>query len=305
MKSIFALKVYIPILLKICLSILGSITASILVAVLLDELGILSSPSDRLTVTILLSLLLSFVCLVALSRALDGFDEKKISYEAYEQIKQASRSRQVAAALLFVFGLTAVIFAARAVDYATGDIQSFGVSSNLQAAYDRNADSISNFEQEMASRVLTQSEEEIADFNNRMDRLLATQSALGSELRAAKSASSLINEDGTVKQIFLFQYFSSLFVRLGTLGIVLILFGVILRQYRRYEKQILEVRQISLAIRLTKEGYDPQLLTGLRTAMLVDDEAKVGDKNELDTVFSSAYISYITSVADNMKKNLS
>lgn len=116
--------------------------------------------------------------------------------------------------------------------------------------------------------------------------------ALNSEIRqlnlqvSGESARTVTNPDGSISSEFLFQFFSNLFVRLGTIAIVVIMFGICFAQFRRLSTRYQEVYQLGLIVVMTEEGLDIDRAKAARAAFHIADEPSKVEKGSLETVFA-------------------
>lgn len=237
--------------------------------VLLAELAILGGPHQNrffLIATILGTVFIS----VAVSAMMP--DENlnlplSTASEMRHQIRDANSSKKVLGIVLLTLSSASVYFAAQTILFASGNLQETPYSQYLEAIK-RDTDSLlAKLERDFVTSTSTRSNEELVAFKAKREALATTSARLNNEIIEARTSSETVNADGTVKQIFVFQFISSIIVRLGTLGIILLLFGVALRQYRRYDRQILELRQVHLAISLAESGKSYAELKTIRESV--------------------------------------
>lgn len=101
--------------------------------------------------------------------------------------------------------------------------------------------------------------------NNAQGELATATDQYMSELR------DIENERRLVDGKFFFDFFSSFFARVASVGITLTFFAVSLTQYRKVDLRILELSQLKLAHVLAATEIDPSLLESYRRIVAILD----------------------------------
>jgi len=92
--------------------------------------------------------------------------------------------------------------------------------------------------------------------------------------------------------VFLFQFFSGLIVRIGTILILLYLFNICVKEYRRVDRRhsvFIEVASSYLI--LQKPNIDLALLRDARKSIHVDDGTPKGELSLEDTMYAEKFVS--------------
>lgn len=108
-------------------------------------------------------------------------------------------------------------------------------------------------------------EERQSRLNEARVRLDGAEGRYIEELRAAEEARRRV--DGR----FLFDFFSSFFVRVASVAITLGFFAVALSQFRKIDLRVMELSQLKLAHALAASDTDPTLLQNYRRAVAIID----------------------------------
>ncbi|MEX0304969.1 MAG: hypothetical protein AB3N24_21345 [Leisingera sp.] len=98
---------------------------------------------------------------------------------------------------------------------------------------------------------------------------------------------------------FLFKFFSELFVRIATISIFLLLFGVTLRQYRKNDHAISELNTIKRSILIAKNSTQGKEIREIRDALTIGELQ--ADKTEAD--LEAAHSKMATRVVEEIRKN--
>ena len=217
-------------------------------------------------------------------------DEDSGTSTIHASLKVLSIQKLVAAVGALALGIAAAFVAGQTIITATTSSEQLTPRTPATTAYE----SILQQQSELISRARNPDTESGTE-------------ALKLALEAASSALKRIEESGrlefeatansSTQQIdgaFLFAFFSNLFVRVGTILILLFLFSVVVREYRRVDKRHLELQQILLASKLQTEQFDVEALKQARSILRIDDTPKRTDTNEADTQFSEKFIADVS-----------
>lgn len=193
-------------------------------------------------------------------------------------ISSLNYQKFIAAFACLSFGITAIYFTAQGIY----EVQ----NTELRINYTTNADTIQSIDKNIEKLVndiaSTSVDDTIKLAQNKLEILRAERTLIEEREESARSR----NADSKITGAFLFSFFSSLFVRLGTIGIVMILFGVCLNQFRRIDSRINELKLILAAMKLVGESPEIGDLKAIRDTLLINDEPKKITATSAELAFS-------------------
>lgn len=202
------------------------------------------------------------------------------------------RSKSFAALFAIVFGASAALFAAQTVHQAdTGSLQNNRIENAIDR-YDQLNYEIEDIQWRLsklrsqkepatdAAEQITELESQKAYKEKEQDRIL-TSETYQEELRARNNRQ--------VDGIFLFDFFSSVLVRLGTIFILLYIFSILIGEYRRLDRRHMEIKQLLLAKRLNDQRITSEAISKLRKALEIDDTPRILRANKSDLLMSENF----------------
>lgn len=202
------------------------------------------------------------------------------------------RAKSFAALFSIVFGASAALFAAQTVHQAdSGSLQNNRIENAIDR-YDQLEDEIEDIQLRL-SRLHSQkapaedTKEQIADLEFQKDykqkekNEILLSSTYAEELRA--------RNERQVDGVYLFDFFSSVLVRFGTIFILLYIFSILIGEYRRLDRRHMEVKQLLLAKRLNDQGITADAILNIRKALEIDDTPRTLRTNKSDLIITENF----------------
>jgi len=254
-----------------------------IITVLTDELLSFNSTS-ALSFGILIGFSSFAITLAYISRP-GGTEEDGSTRSIVAGLKALAFQKLIAAAGTLTLGLAAAVVAGQTIIDAATSSEKLTVATPATVAYEnllqQQSELLSNISAPNTDSGAASINLAIEGVSNALQRL-EQSGRLEAEVNIGRNRQSI---DGA----FLFGFFSNLLVRIGTIMILLYLFSVLVREYRRIDKRHLELQQILLSTKLQLEGFDIELIKRARSVIKIDDTPNKSDTNETDTLFAEKF----------------
>lgn len=212
-------------------------------------------------------------------------------------LKSLSIQKLAIAAGSIAIGIIAAYIAGQTILSTSNNYGLLDSDEPTTTAYSNRQEEYSKLSNELLDKSITPTEQEA---------VTAKLTLLSKEIERIEKSGRLEIEAENKKNrepvdgVFLFRFFSNLFVRIGTIVILLYLFSVFVREYRKLDKRHLEFQQILLSFKLQEEGTNVELVKAARESIKIDDTPVQSETNEGDTQFADSYTDIVTKPVEKM-----
>ena len=210
-------------------------------------------------------------------------------------IRQLAVQKVGVAIAAIAIGVTAAILSGQTISTTANTSNSLEIKTPANDSY---------------QRLLTKREEQISEFSvegtgtsdSRSKALEETNKAISSLVQSGRLDEES-KTNGTSREIdgvFLFQFFSNLTVRVGTILIVLYIFNIFVKEFRRIDRRHSQFMEILIALLMQKEKIDFASIKEGRASVGILDGSHDGELQVNDTAFGDHFAAAVTKPIQEM-----
>jgi len=197
------------------------------------------------------------------------------------QINNLSRQKFLLACVSIALGVYAIYVATRGIEVAKSTVPS-------REAYSLDKTiSLANRQLEQLLDTVPTIDGNTQEFQ--LKRLEKTEKILSEIEIQQTERNRILNqiESGSISGTFLFEFFSNILVRIGTIAITLTLWGFCFGLYRRCDIRINELKSTLLALKLVESRTELEQFKIARDAVIIIDEPKKLTATSVENVLSN------------------